>query len=129
MIMADSVKRVVTADVYAWMTPVEGVPGRWHHNAAARGDEIEVSAEEAKRGEGLGLLQKPAPAQAEGAPASSDDTRPADPVVGGVEPSGAGEDRPPQVAAKGVWVDFAVGRGMDRAEAESMNKQELIERA
>lgn len=39
------------------------------------------------------------------------------------------EGRPPQVAAKGVWVDYAVGRGMDRAEAEAMTKQELVERA
>lgn len=52
-------KMTVTADVYAWMTPVDGVPGRYHHNVAARGDEVDVTAEEAKRGEGLGLLEKP----------------------------------------------------------------------
>jgi hypothetical protein len=54
-----STTRVVTADRYAWMTPIEGLPGRYQHNVAARGDEIAVSAEEAKRGEELGLLAKP----------------------------------------------------------------------
>lgn len=128
--MADSVKRVVTADVYAWMTPIEGVPGRWHHNAAARGEEIEVSRAEAERGEGLGLLRDPAArdqADAEHEAADTDVVPAAEP--GGGEPAADGEERPPQVAAKGVWVDYHVARGMDRSEAESMTKQDLIERA
>lgn len=57
--MSDNVKRVVTADVYAWMTSVEGVPGRFQHNTASRGDTVEVSEAEAKRGEGLGALEDP----------------------------------------------------------------------
>jgi hypothetical protein len=65
-----STTRVVTADRYAWMTPIEGVPGRYQHNVAARGDEIAVSAEEAKRGEDLGLLAQPGAAEPAGASAS-----------------------------------------------------------
>lgn len=128
--MADSVKRVVTADVYSWMTPVEGVPGRHTHNSAARGDEIEVSAKEAERGEGLGLLRDPATGdQPEAAGPSEDEGSPAAGGADDAEPAAKGEGRPPQVAAKGVWVDYAVAQGMDRAEAESMSKQDLIERA
>jgi hypothetical protein len=54
--VAQLVDRIVLTDTYSWMTPVEGVPGRWQHNSARRGDSISVSAEEAKRGEALGGL-------------------------------------------------------------------------
>lgn len=62
-----------------------------------------------------------------------------DPGPGGGEPAGgqnpdagpgeerAGQlERPAKVAAKGVWVDYAVERGMDRDQAEEMNKDQLI---
>lgn len=49
-------QRTVLHGVYTWMTPAKGRPGRYDHNVASRGDVIEVSAEEAKRGEGLGFL-------------------------------------------------------------------------
>lgn len=49
-------QRTVLSDVYSWMTPVPGVPGRWQHNTATRGDVIDVTDEEAKRGDGLGHL-------------------------------------------------------------------------
>lgn len=35
--------------------------------------------------------------------------------------------RPAQVAAKGLWVDYAVSCGMDRKQAEAMSKPELID--
>jgi hypothetical protein len=38
-----------------------------------------------------------------------------------------GVTKPPQVATKDTWVEYAVARGFDRAEAEDMTKAELIE--
>lgn len=35
-------------------------------------------------------------------------------------------NRPKQAAPKPVWVDYAVSRGMDRDEAEALDKRELI---
>jgi len=35
--------------------------------------------------------------------------------------------RPMQVATKAAWVDYAVARGLDRAEAEGMTKQQLMD--
>lgn len=141
--MASSVKRVVTADVYAWMTPVEGVPGRYHHNTAARGEEIQVSAEEAKRGEGLGLLEDPkavreaaevleaavagateAAVAAAEAQAEADEARAEVDAAGG--PEAAPAARPPRAAAKTAWVDYAVSQGADRAEAEQASKDDLV---
>lgn len=125
--MAENVKRVVVGDVYSWMTPIEGVPGRWHHNTAGRGEEIEVSAAEAKRGEGLGFLADP------------DDVPEVDPddeglaivvTSDGVEHVGelpAAAARPAQAANKDAWVDFAVSQGADRDEAEAKTKAELID--
>lgn len=46
-----------------------------------------------------------------------------------VETSDPGIDlppRPPHVAAKARWIDYAVATGMDRVEAESMTKERLI---
>lgn len=48
--------RTVLFDTYCWMTPLAGQPGRYQHNTAERGTDIEVSSEEAARGEGLGAL-------------------------------------------------------------------------
>lgn len=52
----------------------------------------------------------------------------------GASPSAAGEvgapgllERPSQVAVKGLWVDYAVSRGADRASVEAMTKQEIID--
>lgn len=35
-------------------------------------------------------------------------------------------ERPKQAALKDVWVDYAVARGMDRVDAEALDKRELI---
>ncbi|MYV30319.1 hypothetical protein GQ649_24170 [Rhodococcus sp. DSM 6344] len=35
-------------------------------------------------------------------------------------------ERPKQTAVKDVWVDYAVARGMDRVDAEALDKRELI---
>lgn len=45
--------RTVLCDTYAWMTPIEGQPGKYQHNTAAKGDEIDVSDEEAARGDAM----------------------------------------------------------------------------
>lgn len=42
------------------------------------------------------------------------------------DPDAALPSRPPHVAPKASWVDFAVASGLDRTEAESMSKQALI---
>jgi hypothetical protein len=34
--------------------------------------------------------------------------------------------RPPHVAAKALWIDYAVLQGFDRSEAESMTKEQLV---
>jgi hypothetical protein len=122
--MAD-VKRVVTADVYAWMTPVKDVPGRFHHNIARRGDEIEVSEEEAERGEGLGLLEDPS-RRAEADEAAEDEAAVEDDAAARDAVAVSDEERPARQASKGAWVDYAVSRGMDRDEAESMTRDQLI---
>lgn len=54
-------------------------------------------------------------ADAEPSAAAAQDAPPAEPV-----------ERPKQAAAKAVWVDYAVARGMDRDQAEDLDKRELI---
>lgn len=52
---AANVERTVVTDIYTWMTPVAGrVVGQ--HNVAYRGETINVTAEEAERGEKAGGL-------------------------------------------------------------------------
>ncbi|MBM4580918.1 hypothetical protein LRM64_19370 [Prescottella equi] len=48
-----------------------------------------------------------------------------DAVPGGTQPADSHE-RPKQAAAKSVWVDYAVARGMDREQADALDKRELI---
>ncbi|MBM4492602.1 hypothetical protein GS436_02895 [Rhodococcus hoagii] len=47
--------------------------------------------------------------------AATDDSQPAD-----------SHERPKQAAAKSVWVEYAVARGMDRDQADALDKRELI---
>lgn len=44
-----------------------------------------------------------------------------------VEPQQESEGPPKEYATKSDWVDWAVSRGADRDEAESLTKNELIE--
>lgn len=49
------------------------------------------------------------------------------PVVEVDEPAAQPADgRPPKAGAKGAWVEYAVSRGLDRAEAEALSKEDLI---
>lgn len=48
--------------------------------------------------------------------------------AGGVEVEKPAVEKPNRSANKGVWIDFVVSRGVDREEAESFTKDELIER-
>lgn len=50
------VKRYVLVDVYAWSTEIPGRVDRRDYHVGRKGDLIEVSPEEAERGEGLGGL-------------------------------------------------------------------------
>jgi hypothetical protein len=98
-----STTRVVTADRYAWMTPVEGVPGRFQHNVAAHGDQIAVSAEEAKRGDDLGLLAKP---------------RKAEPVA----TARAAEEPPARNGSRDDWAAYALTLGATESDLEGQNR-------
>jgi hypothetical protein len=65
---------------------------------------------------------------------------PVDPAVAGLTEGGEvageaetasasaadGSGRPGRQSSKGAWVDYAVSRGMDRDEAESMTRDQLI---
>lgn len=117
--MADTVRRIVTADVYAWMTPIEDVPGRWHHNIAVHNEEIEVSPREAERGESLGLLEDPAKRR------ETDESVAAEEAVAVDELPADRPEAPAPAASKARWVDYAVARGMDRDDAEGMTRDEL----
>lgn len=57
-------KVYVVADAYNWMTPVPGVPGRWQHNTARRGDQLDLDQAEADRGLALNALSTDAAAVA-----------------------------------------------------------------
>ncbi|WP_458681946.1 hypothetical protein [Prescottella equi] len=54
------------------------------------------------------------------------DTTQAGHEAGADSPSAAAVERPKQAAAKAVWVEYAVARGIDRNEAEALDKRELI---
>ncbi|WP_157383609.1 hypothetical protein [Prescottella equi] len=56
----------------------------------------------------------------------SPDTSPAEAVAGADGQSQDVVERPKQAAAKAVWVEYAVARGMDRDEADGLDKRELI---
>ncbi|MBH0121555.1 hypothetical protein I0Q12_19390 [Rhodococcus sp. CX] len=63
------------------------------------------------------------------APVTADGTAtPAGSSIAPQEPAAAPAvgERPKQAAAKSVWVEYAVSRGMDRDEAEALDKRELI---
>ena len=49
--MPETTSRVVLADIYSWMTPADGFQNRFQRHTATRGDTIDVSPEEVKRGE------------------------------------------------------------------------------
>ena len=63
-----------------------------------------------------------APAQAPAALPESQAPAPVKAETGPDQPR-----RPKQTAPKPVWVDYAVAKGFDRAEAESMTKPDLIQ--
>lgn len=87
-----------------------GCVGYWY-----AGQEIPwLSDEDRARLEADGLVTANAPAEVQ-APA--------------VEPAQAvtvGRPRPPQTAPKAAWVDYASSKGIAKAEAEDLTKQELI---
>ncbi len=79
--------------------------------------------------EGMVVAERPVPmAAVESQPAIG--SEPTDDGVdvesGDGDPDAALPSRPPHIAAKARWVDFAVSQGFDRDEAESMSKQALI---
>lgn len=57
--------------------------------------------------------------------ASSAEARTVDAEVNDSDPD-VDSPRPPHVAAKAKWVDYAVDQGFDRDEAEAMSKEKLI---
>lgn len=79
-----------------------------------------------ERPSGPGVAERVKPA-----PGSEEEKRlerlAADRIDGWRKVGGDVSARPSQSAAKADWVDFAVARGLDRKEAESMTKAELVE--
>ncbi|WKN53775.1 hypothetical protein HJ581_0008185 [Rhodococcus opacus] len=64
-------------------------------------------------------------------PAPTDDTAPSTEDTASADhpdsPAAVAEvERPKQTAAKPVWVEYAVARGMNRDDAEALDKRELI---
>lgn len=92
-----------------------------------QGDVFEVPDDQAER-----LLRIGAIAPVDDRPIPVDDARsgpPVPPASGGdahrEEPMPPPE-RPKQTASKPTWVEYAVACGMDRADAEALDKRELI---
>lgn len=127
--------------------------GQGRRRMALRGQTVELAEAELARAERLGAvvdgplpaLPDPEPVQVYGRHAAAAAVEPAATgdaaeAAGGNEtgdgddagtadaagPGGDGPRRPAQVEAKGLWVEYAVARGMDRAEAEKLTKPELI---
>ncbi|WP_157126983.1 hypothetical protein [Rhodococcus sp. p52] len=112
-------------------------------NRAFSGDIIDVGAAEAKRLRKIGAavdyktaavpVQTPASGEGADADVQMPDANAADPVANpdGVDLSEAGAgvvERPLQSAPKATWVAYAMSRGIDKAEAESLSRPELIAR-
>lgn len=85
----------------------------FYTGAAIPGD---ISADQLERLTARGLISKVA------APTPIDEDLRAALDAGSTE-----VQRPAQVAAKPLWVDYAVSRGLDRGTAEAMSKAELID--
>ena len=104
--------RIVRHALFAY-TDTEGI-----RRFALRGKQVELSEKDLARGELFGAFED------EGAgPGAEISPSPEAPSLPGTDPA----PRPAQVATKAAWVDYAVSRGMDRAAAEAMTKQELID--
>ncbi|ASR84940.1 hypothetical protein SEA_KSQUARED_7 [Mycobacterium phage Ksquared] len=97
--------------------------GRTHHRYY--GEVIEwLPADQAKHLLELGMVEK---LGAAAAPEPEDDADDLDDEAD-VEPQPRAEGGAPLRAAPKVeWVDYAVSKGVDRDEAEALNKAELIE--
>lgn len=113
---------------------------------AVRGDVIDVEGVDLEVGERHGaLVDGDLPTSAAPVPSAlltseiSGGSDPADPnepddgihVGDPAVTLAADPDQPPRpktVAAKSVWVDYAVGRGMTREEAEALTKDDLLTR-
>ena len=110
--------------VVAPLVLVRDERGRTHH--AYEGSVVEVvDADHAAYLVAEGMLR---PESGQPTVVAADDEVGGD---GGVEaaggdPAGGLPSRPPHVAAKARWVDYAVTQGFDRVEAEGMSKQALI---
>ena len=64
-------RTIASRCTFAWTTPVEGVPGRWQHNVALAGEEVDLPDAEAKRGDALGVFVDQAAARAAEAAATT----------------------------------------------------------
>lgn len=120
--------------------------GQGRRRMALRGQTVELAEAELARAERIGAVvdgplpapPEPEPVEIDGrhtaaqVPAEAGETGGGDENPDGDDPgtadpaAGDGPRRPAQVEAKGLWVEYAVARGMDRAEAEKLTKPELI---
>lgn len=137
-----------TVQVATW----EYRDGKGRRRRAYYGDVVDLSVAEVKRAKAAGVLgdfdkpaQKPAPRRSPAAPAAEadpvlpesladDETDDLDGLDAGTPtsddgvPAADGEvERPKQVAPKSAWVEYAVSTGLDREDAEEMDKHDLIQ--
>lgn len=108
-----------------WDQPDPAHPGRYLYHR--EGDVLHLSAEEAGRLLKAGAI-RPADGATDQETAAAVDSAVsvADLVEADDPPAEQSVPRPRQAAAKAVWIDYAVAQGLDRAEAEAMDKRELI---
>lgn len=101
----------------------------WVVYAVARGWD-QGAAEALTKKELIARLLDPEPSTTDGLVPADDDVveadADADPVVADAPADGDLPPLPPHTAAEELWVDAAVARGIERDEAEKLNRQELI---
>lgn len=96
---------------------------------AFRGDEVELSADEAKRLQDLGVLSEdpvvdPGPVRYPALPSESGGTA----TPGPVTPSAPVAERPANTDSVAVWREYAVTRGVPQDEAAKLDRKAIIER-
>lgn len=111
---------MTAAEVTAPVIVVPGADDKLHYHYS--GAIVDLNADDYERLIADGMV-KAYEAETTAAPADADGDG-----DGGNGGSGDSPERPKQTAPKDAWVDYAVTRGIDKAEAEALTKPELISR-
>ena len=95
------------------------------HRIAYHGDQVEIPDDIVDRYRHLGVFGSPA-TNAVTAVADPTENDPAPVNRGGIPTVALDPDRPKNAATRPVWEAYAVGRGLDPAALEEMNKDSII---